>query len=116
MGKTKRPLPVKLVVGMISARVDFFQQAQEKLSQEFGIVDFESKIIPFAHTDYYTEEMGENLNQHRFYLGKGICGEITLRYIKKSFQAWEWTYPDYGTEHYLQIFYCIRTLYRPQEE
>ena len=175
MGRVKCPLPVKLVVGMISAKVELFQQAQEKLSQEFGIVDFESKIIPFAHTDYYAEEMGENLkrkfisfqeliapeeivdikiftndleekflypgshrrqinldpgyieasklvlattknHQHRLYLRKGIYGEVTLRYAKKSFQPWEWTYPDYQTEDYLEIFNCIRTLYRPQGE
>jgi len=170
MGEVKRPLPVKLIVGMIAAKVDLFLQAQEKLSQQFGIIDFESRIIPFTHTDHYEMEIGKNLkrkfvsfskliapediadvkiftndlekqflypgsrrrqvnldpgymeaaklvlattknHQHRIYLGKGIYGEITLRYTKKSFRAWEWTYPDYRTEDYLQIFNCIRKLY-----
>jgi len=49
--------------------------------------------------------------QHRLYLGRGIYGEVTLRYTKKSFRSWEWTYPDYKTENYLEVFDCIRKLY-----
>jgi len=51
---------------------------------------------------------------HRIYLKKGIYAEVTLRYEGKSFKPWEWTYPDYKSEAYLQIFQEIRKIYRQQ--
>ena len=35
---------------------------------------------------------------HRIYLGKGIFGEVTLRYIGDKFQPLAWTYPDYKSD------------------
>ncbi|RLE07750.1 DUF4416 domain-containing protein, partial [Candidatus Aerophobetes bacterium] len=53
--------------------------------------------------------------QHRLYLGDGIYGEVTLRYRRgKGFEPWQWTYPDYRTAEYLEIFNKIRELYRGQ--
>ena len=51
---------------------------------------------------------------HRIYLGKGIFAEITLRYYHKTFQPWEWTYPDYRTEEYIDVFNQIRKIYMQQ--
>lgn len=51
---------------------------------------------------------------HRIYLRDGIFAEMTLRYYQKTFQAWEWTYPDYRSETYIGIFNHIRKLYRKQ--
>jgi hypothetical protein len=53
-------------------------------------------------------------HQHRLYLGKGIFGEVTLRYTNGSFAPWEWTYPDYATPKYINIFNHIRKLYQQQ--
>jgi hypothetical protein len=47
-------------------------------------------------------------HQHRLYLGQGIYAEVTLRYTRKSFRPWEWTYPDYRTDHYIQFFNQVR--------
>lgn len=52
--------------------------------------------------------------QHRIYYGKGIYGEVTLRYKKRSFIPWEWTYPDYRTKEYIEIFNHIRKIYMEQ--
>ncbi len=52
--------------------------------------------------------------QHRIYYGKGIYGEVTLRYKKGSFIPWEWTYPDYRTKEYIEIFNHIRKIYMEQ--
>jgi hypothetical protein len=52
--------------------------------------------------------------QHRIYYGKGIYGEVTLRYKKESFIPWEWTYPDYRTKEYIEIFNHIRKIYMEQ--
>ena len=53
-------------------------------------------------------------HQHRIYLGKGIYAEVTLRFKKGSFCPWEWTYPDYETLEYIDIFNWIRELYLKQ--
>lgn len=174
MGKVKEPLPVKLVVGMISGEESLFEQAEKKLTQEFGSIDFTSSPLPFNCTDYYEEKMQINLKrkfigfsslinpakiveiklftnqleenflyphskqrrlnldpgyitlaklvlatsknfQHRIYLGKGIYAEITLRYKRgKGFTCFEWTYPDYRSKEYIEIFNHLREIYRHQ--
>jgi hypothetical protein len=53
-------------------------------------------------------------HQHRLYLGQGIYGEVTLRFTRKSFRPWKWTYPDYRSEHYIQYFNLVRRTYLDQ--
>jgi len=48
---------------------------------------------------------------HRIYLGKGIFAEITLSFRGDSFSRNDWTYPDYCTKEYIDIFNQIRKLY-----
>jgi hypothetical protein len=50
--------------------------------------------------------------QHRLYLGKGIYGEVTLRYRKTSFTPWEWTYKDYRRDESIEFFNKLRHIYR----
>lgn len=51
---------------------------------------------------------------HRLYLGAGVYAEITLRYWRKQFQAWDWTYPDYRLPVTLSFFEHVRQQYRLQ--
>ena len=51
---------------------------------------------------------------HRIYLDQGIFAEITLVFKDHSFRGWEWTYPDYKKEEYIEIFNNIRTLFLRQ--
>jgi hypothetical protein len=51
---------------------------------------------------------------HRLYLGQGIYGEVTLRFQQGSFGPWPWTYPDYASDLYCQLFSEIREKYRLQ--
>lgn len=51
---------------------------------------------------------------HRIYLGKGIYAEVTLHYRKGTFRPWPWTYPDYASGKYIEIFNEIRRLYASQ--
>jgi hypothetical protein len=53
-------------------------------------------------------------HQHRIYLGQGIYAEVTLRYVRKSFRPWEWTYPDYRTDHHIEFFNHVRETYLQQ--
>lgn len=52
--------------------------------------------------------------QHRLYLGQGIYGEVTLRYRQGAWRPWDWTYPDYRSPEYAQVFAAIRALYVAQ--
>ena len=53
-------------------------------------------------------------HSHRIYIGQGIYAEITLRYYKKAFRPWEWTYPDYASDTYRELFQEIRERYMQQ--
>jgi hypothetical protein len=53
-------------------------------------------------------------NYHRIYLADGIFAEVTLRYVKGSFQPWEWTYPDYRTKENILFFNRVRNIYKNQ--
>ena len=63
MGKAKKPLPVKLIMPMFSRHDDLFQEAAEILSERFGPTDYVSSRLPFDHTTYYEEEMGQHLER-----------------------------------------------------
>ena len=51
---------------------------------------------------------------HRIHLQYGIYAENTLKFRDKTFQPWEWTYPDYRTPAYIEIFNHIRQIYLRQ--
>ena len=51
---------------------------------------------------------------HRIHLNKGIYAEVTLYYEHKSFRPWNWTYADYRTKEYIQIFNKIRQIHSRQ--
>jgi len=61
MGTAREPAPVKLLVGMLSADVSLFDAATEALEQEFGPTDYRGPLLPFEHTTYYREEMGQGI-------------------------------------------------------
>jgi len=49
---------------------------------------------------------------HRVYLDKGIYGEVTLIYSGDNFQPLPYTFPDYKTEDYLEVFKGARRLFK----
>lgn len=53
-------------------------------------------------------------HQHRIYLNRGIYAEVTLKYADRTFLPWEWTYRDYQTKEYIDIFNEIRKIYMQQ--
>ncbi len=48
---------------------------------------------------------------HRPYLRDGIYADLTLVYRNKSFQALEWTYPDYRQPEVIELFNQFRKIY-----
>ena len=169
MGQIKRPHKVKLITALLSNDIEALERVKKILQRIFGRIDFESALLDFSHTDYYKEELGDNLKRkffsferlrdpgtiykvkirtnrrenrflrggkrtvnidpgyldlsklilfstkdysHRIYLNKGIFAENTLFYRDKSYNPWPWTYPDYKTAEYIDMFNSIRQMYK----
>jgi len=92
---------IKLITNKIEKK--FSHRGARSINIDPGYLDL-SKLILASTKDY----------MHRIYLGKGIYAEVTLFYQNKTFQAWEWTYPDYKTQEYINIFNSIRDRYARQ--
>ena len=78
-------------------------QGQRRVNLDPGYVSL-SKLVLATTKDY----------SHRVYLGQGIYAEVTLHYRRGAFQGWEWTYPDYASARYREIFGQIRGIYVAQ--
>ncbi len=173
MGTLIEQIPVKAIIGVLTAEPAILPTVYKRLTDQFGALDYTSELLPFTSTDYYEIEMGPGIQRqfisfknlidagtlagkklwtnqveqefaegntsrrrvnldvgyicmaklvlastkdhaHRIYLKDGIYAEITLRYYRKTFHPWEWTYPDYRSPTYITIFNHIRTIYREQ--
>jgi hypothetical protein len=63
LSKPTDPTPVKLVVSIISSSERLILDVLDAVNQRFGPVDYLSKYLPFAYTDYYESEMGSELKR-----------------------------------------------------
>lgn len=57
-----------------------------------------SKLVLATTKDY----------SHRVYIGKGICGEVTLRFLRGTFTPFDHTYPDYRLPLAIGFFNYVR--------
>jgi len=84
--KFSTPLPVKIFVGMISSETALFEELFPVLEKELGPSDMKSPVWQWRHTDYYTKEMGENLNRQFIFFHKltdpGIIADIKLKTVE----------------------------------
>ncbi len=67
MGEIKESRPVLYFASIIYSSQEAFKMAKEKLCELLGDVEDLTDEMPFTHTDYYCQEMGENLKR-RFIL------------------------------------------------
>jgi hypothetical protein len=172
VSKLKESAPVKLIVSLITGNSNVIRPVLEKMEDKFGSMDFLSEKLAFNHTDYYKEEMGDELFRkfvsfeklikpdtlpdikfftnsleqeylsgdgkrmvnidpgyismerlvlatgknftHRIYLRDGIYADLTLVYKGGSFQALEWTFPDYAEADMRKLLGGIRDRYAHQ--
>jgi hypothetical protein len=61
MWQTKKPKPVKLIIGILAADTECLEKAVQGIIKEFGAADFMSDVWPFDKTDYYKEQTGQNI-------------------------------------------------------
>ena len=92
---------IKIITNKIEKSLAY--KGRRQINIDPGILNL-SKIVLASTKDY----------KHRIYLASGIYAEVTLYYQDNSFRSWEWTYPDYKTAQYIQIFNQIRNIYSYQ--
>jgi hypothetical protein len=51
---------------------------------------------------------------HRIYLGKGVFAQQELLFERKRVRTLDWTYPDYRSLEYQEVFRKIREIYLTQ--
>jgi hypothetical protein len=62
MGEPRKPDRVKLIAGVIFAEDEMFlEKPLNMMAARYGPIDCRSEVIKFIHTDYYNEEMGDEL-------------------------------------------------------
>lgn len=103
---TKLVLPcdlpkIKIITNKIETKLS--SGSSRLINIDPGYLDL-AKLILASTKDY----------KHRIYLNRGIYAEVTLFYQDKTFQSWQWTYPDYKTPEYIAIFNRIRQIYAQQ--
>lgn len=92
---------IKITTNKIEQRLSC--GASRLINIDPGYLDL-SKLVLASTKDY----------RHRIYLDRGIYSEVTLFYQNKTFNPWEWTYPDYKTSEYIALFNQIRQIYSEQ--
>jgi len=83
MGKVREVSPVVLIAGITFSENEMLECTVTSLEDEFGPIEFKSAAFDFDMTDYYTDEMGEDLRKI-FYCFKnpiepGILPDIKLK-------------------------------------
>lgn len=81
--------------------IENIREGKRTVNLDPGILSLEN--VSLATTKPYS---------HRIYLGAGIWAEITLIFRNKSYQALEWTYPDYASKDLIRIFHDLREIYK----
>jgi hypothetical protein len=89
---------IKIATNRIEEKLS--KSGQRRINIDPGYLDL-SKLVLATTKDY----------AHRIYLKKDIYAEVTLFFQGKRFQPWPWTYPDYRTNEYADIFHEIRNIY-----
>jgi hypothetical protein len=77
------------------------EKGNRRINLDPGYLDA-SKLVLVSTKDF----------SHRIYLGSGIYGEVTLYYAGKSYQTLPYTYPDFRTSEFHDIFKKARLNYK----
>lgn len=81
MGTRSSFPPEKLVVGVLSTRIERMGELRKLLEDRFGPADWESSVFDFTFTDYYVPEMGEGIKRY-FISFSNLVDPETLADIK----------------------------------
>lgn len=90
MGSAREPQPVKLIVSLLTGELDLLPAAREALVVRYGPIEWESDLLPFDHTDYYSAEFGSDL-QRQIVVFERLIDPAELPAIKYSAIRLEWS-------------------------
>lgn len=76
-----------------------------KVNLDPGYMDYDKVVL--ASTKY---------NGQKIYLDFGIWADLTLHYEKDEFQPYPWSFPDFKTGMYNEVFLQIRKRYKMQRK
>ncbi len=82
---------------------EFSREGKRRINLDPGYLTL-SKVVLASTKDSY----------HRLYLGSGIYGEVTLYFFRGSYQPFPWTYPDYSSDVFREIFTRVRKRYKDE--
>jgi hypothetical protein len=95
MGTACDPQPVKLIASLLSGKPGLLAEVKARVAQAFGPIDFESELLPFDHTDYYTPEFGPGLQRQIVAFARLVDpGELPA--IKCQTNELEWSLAEVG--------------------
>ena len=63
MGTAAAPCQVKLIAGIIASSEELFNETGKAMEDNFGPIDYASRIIRFDFTKYYERDMGPDLKR-----------------------------------------------------
>jgi len=63
MGTAYRFKKEKLVIPILASASDYLSELFPRLEERFGPIDYTSESIDFTFTDYYLEEMGDQIER-----------------------------------------------------
>jgi len=95
MGEIAIPRPVKLICGLLAASPVWLDRGREALAARFGEIDAESPAVPFDLTDYYRDEMGENILR-QFVSFRSLIAADGLADIKRATNEMEMGFSEGG--------------------
>jgi len=80
-----------------------YRQVRRPINLDPGYLE-ESKIVLASTKNFY----------HRILLAGGIYGEVTLHFSGGAWQSFAWSFPDFRSGRYDEIFTRLRQVYRKQ--
>ena len=100
----ERLAAIKMATNDIEAELALsYRQVRRPVNLDPGYVE-ESKIVLASTKNFY----------HRILLSGGIYGEVTLYYSGGGWKSFPWSFPDFRSGRYDEVFTRLRQVYRKQ--
>ena len=98
-------------------RLPDFKLATNEIEKKFTINGNRKLNIDPGYLDAAKVVLATTKNfDHRIYLGKGIYGDVHLRYRGRKFHFNSWTYPDYRDMLVIEFFARLRKRYMKEHD
>jgi hypothetical protein len=95
MGEIHDPVPVALLIAVVSRHAPALEWAREIATQLYGPVALVSEPFDFTETDYYLAAMGAELKKQFLVFERPIDPE-SLAQVKRQTNEWETEYAALG--------------------